>query len=264
MRLRYVLPCALLWGVGELALAGPYAPAAGQPGSTAIDKASPLFVAWASGYQNYLVGTDVDAGWQTPGQAMGPAVGDSFDIVSLGNGGQITLTFDQPITDGAGADFAVFENAVTDTFLELAFVEVSSDGVNYFRFINDSLTAEPVSAFGIVDPTDIDGFAGKYKLGFGTPFDLASLAGTPGLDIQAVTHVRLIDVIGDGSALDSDGSPIYDPYQTTAPSGYTSSAGFDLEAVGVINQVPEPASLLLFSLTVPFLCVRRSVRSTTL
>lgn len=258
MRLRYVLPCALLWGVGELALAGPYAPAAGQLGSTAIDKASPLFVAWASGYQNYLVGTDADVGWQTPGQALGPAVGDSFDIVSLGNGGQITLTFNQPITDGTGADFAVFENSVTDTFLELAFVEVSSDGVNYFPFVNDSLTAAPVSAFGIVDPTNIDGFAGKYRQGFGTPFDLALLDGTVGLNIQAVTHVRLIDVLGNGSETDSSGGTLYDPYKTVG------SAGFDLDAIGVIHPVPEPASLLLMTLVTPFLCSRLLSRSTRL
>ncbi|MHB1157607.1 MAG: PEP-CTERM sorting domain-containing protein [Phycisphaerales bacterium] len=258
MRLRYVLPCALLWGVGELAMAGPYAPAAGQPGSTAMDKADPSFVAWASGHQNYLVGTDADTSWQTPGKALGPAVGNSFDIVSLGNGGRITLTFDQPITDGAGADFAVFENAVTDTFLELAFVEVSSDGVNFFRFVNDSLTASAVGAFGIVDPTDIDGFAGKYRQGFGTPFDLTLLDGTPGLNIQAVTHVRLIDVLGNGSETDSSGSTLYDPYKTVG------SAGFDLDAVGVIHEVPEPASLLLMTVAVPFIFVRRHSHHTHL
>ncbi len=258
MRLRYVLPCALLLGFGELAMAGPYAPAAGQVGSTAVSKDDPGIVAWATGYQNYIAGTDVDTTWQTPGKALGPAAGTSFDVVSLGNGGQITMTFAQPITDGAGADFAVFENAFSDTYLELAFVEVSSDGVNFFRFPTHSLTASPVSAFGNVDPTDISGFAGKYRQGFGTPFDLSLLDGTSGLDTHAVTDVRLVDVLGDGSETDSAGHVIYDPYKTVG------SAGFDLDAVGVLNEVPEPASLLLMIVAVPFLCVRRHARTTSL
>ena len=107
------------------AWAGPYAPAAGQPGSTAVFKDSSEFTAWASGYVDYIVGTDVDSTWRTPQKALGPAVGDSYDIVCLGNGGRITLTFDQPITNGQGWDFAVFENSFSDTFLELAYVEVS-------------------------------------------------------------------------------------------------------------------------------------------
>ena len=148
MRLRYVLPCALLLGLGNLAMAGSYAPAAGQVGSTAIGKDDPGIVAWATDYQNYLAGTDVDATWQTPGKALGPP-GDTYDIVSLGNGGQITMTFAQPITDGAGADFAVFENAFSDTYLELAFVEVSSDGVNFFRFPTPSPPAPPVARLAV-------------------------------------------------------------------------------------------------------------------
>jgi hypothetical protein len=68
---------------------GPYAPAAGQSGSTAVDKDSPYFVAWASGSENwdYQVGDEVNATWQTPHKAEGPPGGSVFDIVSLGRGG---------------------------------------------------------------------------------------------------------------------------------------------------------------------------------
>ena len=55
-----------------------------------------------------------------------------------------TVTFASPIYNGEGPDFAVFENGfdIDDEydptgvlhFLELAFVEVSSDGENFFRF----------------------------------------------------------------------------------------------------------------------------------
>lgn len=244
--------CAVL-GTAHIVLAGPYHPAAGQTGTTAIHKDNSSFVDWATGYSNYTVGADVDGTWQTPSLAFGKAKGDSFDIVSLGNGGQITLTFDKAITNGEGFDFAVFENSFSDGFLELAWVEVSSDGNTFVRFTNDSKTASAVSAFGVVDPTNIDGLAGKYRQGYGTPFDLQLLAATPGLDVNAITHVRLIDIVGDGTALDSSGDIIYDPHKTTG------SGGFDLDAVGVINQVPEPATLSMLSVAACCLC-RRSRR----
>ena len=158
------------------AVAGPYPPAAGQSGSTAVYMDDPDFVEWASGYVNYVVGSEVDSTWQTPEMALDKAVGDSFDIVSLGRGGEITLAFDPPIKNGEGWDFAVFENSFSDTFLELAFVEVSSDGISFVRFDNDSLTSEPLGGYGAIDPTDISGFAGKYRQAYGTPFDLQDLA----------------------------------------------------------------------------------------
>jgi hypothetical protein len=226
---------AALAGQSVLCYAGPYAPAADQAGSTAIGKSDPGIIGWATGYQDYTLGTNVDAVWQTPEKALGPAVGDSFDIVSLGRGGAITLVFGNPITDGAGFDFAVFENGIADTFLELGYVEASSNGTDFFRFANDSLSPNPVGAFGTLDPTNVDGLAGKYRQGFGTPFDLAELAGvSPLLDVANVAYVRIVDIVGDGTYLDSSGDPIYDPYPTIG------SAGFDLEAVAVLHAVPEP------------------------
>jgi hypothetical protein len=194
------------------------------------------------------VGAEVVSTWRDPSKALGAAVGDSFDIVSLGRGGEITLTFDRPITNGQGWDFAVFENSFSDTFLELAIVEVSSDGVTYAAFETDSLTANPVGGFGAIEPSNIDGFAGKYRQGFGTPFDLSDLATQPevlsgDVDLSAITHVRLLDVVGDGSDFDTSGDVIYDPYPTFQ------SAGFDLDAVGVryeqgVNSPPDEPSLL--------------------
>jgi hypothetical protein len=225
------------------ATAGIYAPAAGKAGSTAIYKNDSSFVSWATGYENYIVGSDVTSSWQTPDKALGQAVGDSYDIVCLGNGGSITLSFGNGIGNGDGWDFAVFENSFSDTFLELAYVEVSSDGVNFFRFSNDSQTASSVGAFGSVDPTNIDGLGGKYRQGYGTPFDLADLAGVSDLlDINNISYVRIVDIIGNGTCLDSSGDPIYDPYNTVG------SGGFDLDAIGVIHEaqaVPIPGAVWL-------------------
>ncbi|GAA5481985.1 PEP-CTERM sorting domain-containing protein [Haloferula sargassicola] len=220
-----------------LALAGPYPGVAGTTGSGAISKSDPAIVAWAAGHSEIIYGSDVDATWRTPIKATGPAADDVYDIVCLGNGGRITIYFPHPIAAGPGPDFAVFENSFSHTFLELAFVEVSSDGVHFHRFANDSLTASPVGAFGSVDPTNISGFAGKYMQGHGTPFDLADLPADPTLDKQRIIFVRLIDIIGDGNTKDSSGDPIYDPTPTIG------SGGFDLDAIAVLHQDDGPFAI---------------------
>lgn len=239
---RSLLIGSILLLPAAIATAGPYAPAAGQAGSTAIHKDDPAFRGWATGWLDYAVGADCAASWQTPAKALGMAVGDSYDIVCLGNGGRITMTFDKAIADSPGWDFAVFENGFSDTFLELGYVEVSSNGSDFFRFSNYSLTASPVGAFGTIDPTNIDGLAGKYRQGYGTPFDLGQLAGvSPLLDVNNVGYVRIQDIVGDGTYFDSAGRVIYDPHKTTG------SGGFDFDAVGVIHSVPEPATLVLLA-----------------
>src|SRR5690606_2238777 len=100
----------------------------------------------------------------------------------------------------------------------------------FARFPNASLTASPVGAFGMVDPTNLSGLAGKHRAGFGTPFDLSALPADAPVDRGNVRFVRIVDIVGDGSAEDSDGRPIHDPTPTVG------SGGFDLEAVGVIHR----------------------------
>ena len=218
-----------------IAVAGPYAPAAGQPDSGAIYMDDPCFVSWATGWQNYIIGNGdagnghkwVDETWQTPEKALGKAVGSSYDIVTLGRSGSITMTFDKPIVDGDGPDFAVFENSFSDTFLELGYVEVSTDGVTWYRFQNSSLTTAPVGGYGTVDPTNVYQLGCKYKQGYGEPYDLAQLM--LGDDIE-INYVRIFDVVGDGNSYDTNNHVIYDAYPTWG------SAGFDLDAIGVIHQ----------------------------
>ena len=232
MTVRFLIFCALC-AFGTASQAGPYAPAAGRAGSTAIAKNSTLIKGWATGYSNYAPGTNVDATWRNPAKGLGVAQGTSFDIVALGDAGRITLSFNGSIFNGSGWDFAVFENGFNDSFLEFAFVEVSSNGTSFFRFPSFSFTPGAVSAFGAVDPTNVDGLAGKYRQGFGTPFDLDLFRGVAGLDVNHITQVRLVDVVGNGSERDnwpiSVGGPhrIYDPYRTSG------SGGFDLDALGV-------------------------------
>ncbi len=237
--------------------AGPFSPAAGQPNSTAVSNTSPKILAWATGFEDLVRGPlDIanpglgNASFGTGAEGVGPASGAPGDVVSLGDGGQITLTFGMPLIDRPGADFAVYENGFqfgSDSFLELAFVEVSSDGVNFFRFDAVSLTqtVTQLGAFDPVDPTNVNNLAGKYVGGFGTPFDLNELDGVSVLlDTNNVTHVRLIDTVGSLNpahrTLDSLGNPINEPYPTAFASG-----GFDLDGVAVLHEVPEPTTWIM-------------------
>lgn len=214
---------------------------AGKPGSTAMHADSTAFIAWASS-------CTVSRGWQDVSNPnLGKTqIGDSTSalgkagqngVVSLGDGGYAILTFDAPVMNGPGWDFAVFENAFSDSFLELAFVEVSSDGINFFRFPATSLTQTDiqVGTFDTINAEQIHNLAGKYRAMYGTPFDLEELKNTPGLDVDAVTHIKIIDVVGSilpaYTTYDHLGNKINEPWPTPFPSG-----GFDLDAVGVIHQ----------------------------
>jgi len=217
--LRKSLLLLVLAVSSSVAFAGPYAPPAGEPNSTAIHMNDANFVAWATGITVERGYNDINnpnlgyASYGDDANALGKADGDSYGVVSLGDGGVATLTFDYPITNGNGYDFAVFENAFDDTFLELAFVEVSSDGNNFFRFDSVSLTPTnvQVSSFGTLDATNLHNLAGKYRQGYGTPFDLEELKDVNSLlDVNFVTHVRIIDVVGFVEPADFYGDGIVD------------------------------------------------------
>ena len=233
-----------------------YAPQAGLAGSDAIAGSSSLFVGWATGcsvQRGYMDIADTSLGLASYGDSSQAIGAPDGYVVSLGDSGIATLTFLHPIFDAPGPDFAVFENGFRDptdstlAFLELGFVEVSSDGVHYFRFPACSLIPDTgqVSMTTYMDASKLYNLAGKYVEGYGTPFDLAELAGISGLDIGHVTSIRVVDVVGSiagHATYDSAGRAVNDPFPTPVPS-----SGFDLDAVGVIHQVGTGVSELALS-----------------
>jgi hypothetical protein len=226
---------------------GPFCGAVGTDGCNAIAANDNQFVGWATEVVltrgPYMI-TEPNGPYASFGgdtNAIGPAtMNNTMDAVSLGDGGSALVTFERPIRNGEGPDFAVFENSFNDSFLELAFVEVSSDGEHFVRFPATSLTPtdEQVSGdVGGVDPTMLNNLAGKFRIGYGTPFDLEELAGSENLNIDSIVYVRIIDVIGtidpQYATYDAYGHIVNDPW----PTNFWSS-GYDLTGVGVIHQRP--------------------------
>lgn len=269
---------AVFWGglaTGALAL-----PLSAQ----SIGAGDPRLVGFADSVADYSPASGVNADLDDPNQALGaPNVGDTgspnfapLGLVSLGDApagtpaGSITLGFSTAITNGVGDDFAVFENAFLGfsdpafVFAELAFVEVSTDGSTFARFFNTSATtiADPGNPlptdlddtfgrnFALLRSTNVSGYAGVDVSNTGTLFDLQALVSDAAVvggdvDLDEINFVRLIDIPGDGRFTDSNGNPIFDTLDLGAGNG-----GFDLDAIGVLNQVPEPGSAaLLVALT---------------
>lgn len=243
-----------------------FSPDGGQPGSIAIHKDS---VEWLG----FATSVDLAFGWYDVADTTlgridftvpNACVGfPDFEAQPLGDGGIATVTFEAPFSNRLGYDFVVFENgfATSDTtgFFELAFVEVSSNGVDFFRFPSTSLStpADFAGPFAELDSRLIDGLAGRFSAPYGAPFDLSDLPAEPLLDLGAITHVRVVDVIGtEDSAFaktDSDGMAIVDPYPTAYVTG-----GFDLDAVGILGN--SVSSIPAEPLTVSHLSATLAIR----
>ena len=263
----------------SIATAGPF----DSHTTTGISPAS--IAAWAKTVEDYsptaeVVHIDSFGGGphDEPARGLGPADGATvslgdLDAPSISGGadpGSIVVGFQATIVDGPGADFAVFENAgtffdshdVDFIFAELAFVEVSSNGTDFARFPATSLNieADPNALdpnhdrlhapfgrdFAGINTTNVNNLAGVNATLTGTPFDLSELAGDPlvtsgAVDLNGIQFVRLIDIPGEGSVTDSLGNPILDTWHGVE------SGGFDLDAVGAINKIPEPASIVIVS-----------------
>lgn len=211
-------------------------PAGGEPGSLAIPSSAGVIVAYADSAfveRGWIEIEDTSMGKVTHGKVEDALGAPDQGVISIGDGGKITLYFENPIADRVGFDFAIFENGFKvgdEYFLELAFVEVSVDGVAWFRFPTESLTdtSFQVAGFETLLPTQLSGFAGKHQAGFGTPFDLEVV----GMD--SIHFVRCVDVVGKvdrtlGST-DSKGRVINDPYPTLGVSG-----GFDFDAIATLD-----------------------------
>ncbi|HVU02991.1 MAG TPA: hypothetical protein VHE30_14625 [Polyangiaceae bacterium] len=144
--------------------------------------------------------------------------GATESVVSLGNGGTVTLGFgEDAIVDGPGPDFVVFENAFAidcdpaNVFAELATVEVSDDGVTW-RAYPCTATKAPYGACAGTHPVYANARTNTID-----PRD-PSVAGGDAYDLADVglSRARLVRIT--------------DRPDTTGISGV-----FDLDAVAIVN-----------------------------
>jgi hypothetical protein len=160
-----------------------------------------------------------------PDVVLGPPSGGgtehgSLDVLSLGNGGQILLGFGTyAIADGKGADFVVFENAfwpsgdASAVFAELGEVSVSDDGKAWKTFACDT-KGDGHGRFpgcaGWSPVLEYDPFVLPLdpKKSGGDAFDLHDVG------VSRARYVRIHDLTKDGEG---------------------TSAGFDLDAVGIVH-----------------------------
>lgn len=183
---------------------------------------------YARGVQSYRSGANAGYGLSNyPDVVLGPPSGrgtnsGSTDVLSLGVGGEIVLDFGaRTIVDGDGPDFIVFENpfyasgsSQASVFAELGEVSVSNDLTTWTTF---HCTKDPPS------PGVYPGCAGWLPTLMYDPFVVVPLdpnkTGGNTFDLKdiAVTSARYVRVLD------------------LATSGQGTSAGFDLDAIGVIN-----------------------------
>lgn len=234
-----------------------------HPIDPAIPAASAMFVEWADAIVPELTyfaprgSTSISA---TGYNCLGDL--DTEEIAAGESPGYLTVTFPSAVVNGVGHDFAVFENGFTygspnGLFMELAYVEVSSNGRDFARFPSISTNTAIVAgsgAFAGYDTSNVFNLAGKHAGGYGTPFDLDDLVCdamvmSNAVDLMNIQYVRLVDIPGNGAFLDSLGHPILDNWMTTGTGGFD----FRLPAgqsVGVIHAVPEPGTLVLLVILV--------------
>ncbi|MFO0738844.1 MAG: hypothetical protein U0270_23295 [Labilithrix sp.] len=159
-----------------------------------------------------------------PNVVLGPPVGGgeekgSTDVVSLGTGGEIVLSFEPNVlVDGPGVDLLVFENAfyangADKPFAEIAEVSVSEDGVTWHTF-PCTATEYPWGAcagwhtVSKEDSSSLD----PEKVG-GDPFDLHDIG---------VTRAKFVRIVDKGGMACN---PVNNP----------KTNGFDLDAIAALH-----------------------------
>ena len=270
-RKRLFATFAIFCGVAAVGRAGPYVPAAGFPGATAIAASSASFFEWASGYtiQRGLVEIDQPSGgFATYGGTNGGVATGSPNAapigpapwpptsqygIALGQGGTITLTFPDPITNGP---------ARTSQCLGMASrvaAPLRSSSRPSWRSVRTASTSFPFRPFRLRKrPRKSKTSANSIRQTFTTwpartppagerRLTSTKLAGvSPLLNVNHITALRLVDCVDDinpaYASYDSLGNVINAPWPALSSAG---GEGFILEGVGVVNAVPKPGSLAL-------------------
>jgi len=206
----------------------------------------------AAGYDNpqVVVGeppsvAGAGSGWESP-VTITSAPWQGSEVVSLGDGGYITIKFDHKVLNNPaeveyGIDLLIFGNSffatdwagdgtINGTYFEPAKIEVSQDGVNFYTVADvyadalypytaskgDFVHATPagISYMGR-NPADVEADFG-FGCG-GAQVDISKAIGTSA-ELAWIQYVRVTDIAGDSGIAD---------------------------VVGFADVVPEPAAIML-------------------
>ena len=198
---------------------------------------------YASSVISFSQGIAADPGYNNPYVVLGaPPVADSSnwpvsitsapwettDVVSLGNGGSITIGFDHQVLNNPsdveyGVDLLVFGNSffatdwagdgrIVGTYFEPAKIEVSQDGINFYEIANtyaDALYPYTASAGDFIhatpegieymnrQPADVEA---DYLGGCGgAQVDISNAIGA---SLDWIMYVRVTDITGDSGIAD--------------------------------------------------------------
>ena len=181
---------------------------------------------WLDRVRSFEPGTSSGFGAEElPGIVLGTPEGlgenqGSLDVVSLGHAGSITVTFsDNVVVDGDGDDLVIFENAFLSgslLFAELAFVEVSTDGQEWFAFPYDEETGDGLAGRAPVLANTANGLDPLAPEAGGDRFDLADIG---------LSHARFVRIVDAGDLIDDPGNHSF----------VGTKGGFDLDAAAAIH-----------------------------
>lgn len=259
---------------------------------------APAFAAdpWADNIINYSAGTGVPSvfGSDPPiyfdndfaalgaptrdsvgfgGYAVSPfsSAGDVNEIVSLGDGGSLTVSFDQPVKNDPmnpfGIDLLIFSNAfftTSDFNFDAAttntgmtnevggIVEISSNGIDYTE-VTGAFAEGLYPTNGYADSSTHFPGSGSVLADFLKPVD-------PSFNPTGLTAAQTYtgyNGSGGGTGIDigAFGFSEISYVRVTNPSG--SGVTPEIDAFADVRAVPEPSALLLLLTAIPF--VRRRV-----
>ena len=187
------------------------------------------------------------------------------ELVSIGEGGSLTLRFDEPVKDEPGnpfgIDLLVFGNSflllssfpadetttATGTTSEGGVISVSADGITYVE-------VPGVDADGVFPTLGYDDTSVPFPSS-GTAPTLFTRPVDPSANLVGLTTseiVALYDRSGGGAGIDLavTGLSEISYVRITNPDG--SGVTPEIDAVADVRSVPEPATLLLAVIAAPF------------
>jgi hypothetical protein len=184
----------------------------------------------------------------------------SYEIVSIGAGGSLTLQFAEPVVDHPlnpfGIDLLIFGNsfysidfgagtATGAIDANIGVIEVSANGVDYVP-VNGGADGK-FPTVGYLDTTDpFAATAGSVLSDFTKPVNPAALANVAGLNTAQI--IAAYDGSGGGSGIDLAGSGLSSISFVRISNPAGSLRTIEIDALADVQAVPEPTTIGLLVL----------------